>query len=90
MKPQEALDCKLTEPKVTFLCTPSISEGSGVSALTGSEVYNSFLNITEVNNNFKPYKFPDWKNGGVSFETVRDEVQKDLEISDNTHTDLQD
>ena len=57
---------------------------------TGLEVYNSIFIITEENNKFELYKIPDEKAGGVSFEKVRDEIEKDFQISDNTATDLQD
>ena len=58
--------------------------------LVDSEVYNSIFNITEEYNKFKLYNIPDEKAGGVSFEKVRDEIEKDLDISDITATDLQD
>ena len=58
--------------------------------LTDLEVYNSILNITEENNKFELYKFPDEKAGGVTYEKVRDEIEKDLDISDITAADLQD
>ena len=58
--------------------------------LTDLEVYNSIFNITEENNNFKLYKFPDEKAGGVTYEKVRDEIERDFDIEDITATDLQD
>ena len=58
--------------------------------LTDLEVYNSTFNITGKNNNLEFYKFPDEKAGGVSNEKVRDEIERDLDISDNTDADLQD
>ena len=58
--------------------------------LTNLEVYNSIFNITEKNNKFKNYKPPDEKTAGVPYEKVRDEIEKDLDISDITATDLQD
>ena len=36
------------------------------------------------------YKFPDEKAGGITYEKVRDETEKDLNIEDITATDLQD
>ena len=54
------------------------------------EVYNSIFNITEENNNFELYKFPDEKVGGVTYEKVRDEIEKDLGIEDITAAVLQD
>ena len=38
----------------------------------------------------KLYRFPDQKSGGVSYEKVRVEVERDLDISNITGTDLQD
>ena len=35
-------------------------------------------------------KIPDSKSGGVSYEKVRDEIERDLALSDITATDLQD
>ena len=57
--------------------------------LTGLEAYNSKFNITKENNKFEFHKFLDEKAGGVSYEKVRDDIEKDLEISDITATDLQ-
>ena len=57
--------------------------------LTDLEVYNSIFNITEKNNKFELYKFPDENAGGISYEKVRDEIERDLEISDITATDIQ-
>ena len=58
--------------------------------LTDLEVYNSIFNINTTNSKFKLYKFPDEKAGGVSYERVRDEIVKDLDISSITDADLQD
>ena len=58
--------------------------------LTNLEVYISTFNITEENNKFKFYKFPDEKAGGVTYAKVRDEIEKDLGIEDITAEDLQD
>ena len=58
--------------------------------LTNLEVYNSIFNITEENNKFELYKFPYSKSGGFSYERVRDKIEKDLDISEITVTDLQD
>ena len=54
------------------------------------EVYNSVFNITEEINKFELYKFFNEKEGGVSYENVSDEIEKDLDVSDITATDLQD
>ena len=58
--------------------------------LTDLEVYNSFFNITEENDKFELYKFPDEEAGGVTYEKVRVEIEKDLDIEDITAKDLQD
>ena len=50
---------------------------------------SSIFNITEENNKLEIYKFPDEKLGGVSYEKIRDEIERDLDFSDITHTDLQ-
>ena len=56
---------------------------------THLEVYNTFFNITEENIKFELYKFPVEKVGGISYEKVSDEIEKDLDFSDVTATDLQ-
>ena len=58
--------------------------------LTDLEVYNSIFNIPEENNKFELYKFPDEKSGGVTYEKVKDEIERDLDIEDITEADLQD
>ena len=58
--------------------------------LVNLEVYNSIFNITEENNKFELYKMPDDKIGGVTYEKVKDEIERDLDISDITTEDLQD
>ena len=58
--------------------------------LTDLKVYNSIFNITEKSRKFKLYKFPDEKSCGVSCIKVRDEIERDLDISDITAAGLQD
>ena len=58
--------------------------------LTSLEVYNSIFNETGENNKLEFYKFLDSKSGGISYERVRGDIEKDLEISDFTATDLED
>ena len=90
-KTEETLEFKMIQSKQTFLFKPPIPiEGSWMIGLTDLEVYNSIYTITEQNNKLQIYKFPDEKSGGVSYEKVRDEIGKDLDISDITATDLQD
>ena len=90
-KAEETLEFKMIKPKQTFHFKPPISiEGSWMIGLTDLEVYNSIFNIIEENNKFKLYKFPDEKAGGITYEKVRDEIEKDLDIEDITAEDLQD
>ena len=90
-KAEGTLEFKMMKPRETFHFNPPISiEGSWMIVLTDLEVYNSIFNITEENNKFELYKFPDEKAGGISYEKVRDEIEKDLDISDTTATDLLD
>ena len=46
--------------------------------------------ITKENNKFKLYEFPDGKWCVITYEKVRDEIERDLDISDFTAADLQD
>ena len=81
----------MVKPRETFHFYPPIQiQGSWMLRLVDLEVYNSIFNITEENNKFEHYKFPDEKAGGISYTKVRDEIEKDLDISDITATDLQD
>ena len=90
-KPQETLEFKMIKPRETFHFKPPIQvKGDWMIGSVDLEVYNSIYNITEENNKFELYKFPDEKAGGVTYEKVRDEIEKDLDISDITATDLQD
>ena len=90
-KAEETLEYKITKPKEAFHCKPPISiEGSWMVGLTDSDVYSSFINATEEINKFELHKFPEEKIGGISYIKVRDEVERDLDISDITDTDLQD
>ena len=90
-KPEETLEFNMIKPKETFHFTPPIQiKGDWMIGLTDLEVYISIFNITEENNKFKLYKFPDEKAGGITYTKVRDEIEKDLDISDITAADLQD
>ena len=90
-KPEETLEFKMNKPRETFHFKPPIQiKGDWMIGLTDLEVYNSIFNITEENNKFKLYKFPDERIGGVTYEKVRDEIKKDLDIEDITAEDLQD
>ena len=90
-KSQETLEFKMIKPRETFHFKASIQiQGHWMIGLTNLEVYNSTFYITEENNKFELYKFPDEKSGGVTYEKVRDEIEKDLGIEDITAEDLQD
>ena len=90
-KAEETLEFKMNKSKETFHFKPPIQiKGDWMIGLTDLEVYNSIFNITEENNKFELYKFPDEKAGGISYTKVRDEIEKDLGIEDITATDLQD
>ena len=82
---------KMTKPTKTFLFNPPIQAVEDwMIGLTEIKVYNSFFNIAEEINKFEFYKFPDEKSSGVSYGKVRYEIERDLDISDITATDLED
>ena len=90
-KAEETLEFKMIKPKETFHFNPPIqAKEDWMIGLTDLEVYNSIFNITEENNKFELYKIPDEKAGGVTYEKVRDEIEKYLDIEDITAADLQD
>ena len=90
-RPQESLEFKMNKSRETFHFKPPIQvKGDWMIGLTDLEVYNSIFNITEENNKFQLYKLPDKKAGGVTYEKVGDEIERDLNISDITAADLQD
>ena len=81
----------MIKPKETLHFIPPVEvKENGMLGWVDLEVYNSIFDITEENNNFKLYKVTDEKAVGASYEKVRDEIEKDLDISDITATDLQD
>ena len=90
-KAEETLEFKMVKPRETFHFRPPIQvKEDWMIGLTDFEVYNSIFNITEENNEFDLYKFPDEKVGGISYTKVRDELEKDLDFEDITAADLQD
>ena len=90
-RPQETLEFKMIKPRETFHFRPPIQvKGDWMLGLVDLEIYNSTFDITEENNKFELYKFPDEKIGGVTYEKVREEIEKDLDIEDITAKDLQD
>ena len=90
-KPQETLEFKMNKPRETYHFKPPIqTKEDWMLGLVDLEVYNSVFNITEENNKFELYKFLDEKAGGVTYEKVRDEIEKDLGVEDITAEYLQD
>ena len=90
-KAEETLEFKMIKSKQTFHFKPPIKvKGDWMIGLTDLEVYNSIFNITEENNKFQLYKFPDEKIGGITYTKVRDEIERDLDISDIKDEDLKD
>ena len=80
-KAQETLEFKMTKSGERFHFNSSIPiEWSWMIGLTSLEVYNSVFNITGKNNKFELYKVPDEKSGGISYEKVRGEIEKDSDI----------
>ena len=90
-KAEETLEFKKIKPKEMFHFRQTIQiEVSWMVGLTDLEAYNSIFNITEENNKFERYKFPEDKIGGISYIKVRNEIERDLNISDISDADLQD
>ena len=90
-KPEIMLEFRMVKPRETFhFNLPIQVRKDWMLGIVDLEVYNSSLDITKENNNLKLYRFPDEKRGRVSYEKVRDEIERDLDISDFTATNLQD
>ena len=90
-KAEETLEFKMIKPRETFRFKPPFQgKGDWMIRSTDSEVYNSIFNKTEENNKLQLYKFPDEQAGGVTYEKVRDDIERDLDFSDITAADLQD
>ena len=89
-KAEETLEFKKTKPRKIFLLNiPVQFKGDWMIELTDLEVYNSIFNINTTNNNFELYNFPEENIRGVSYGTVRDDIEKDLDFSDLKASDLQ-
>ena len=81
----------MNKPRKTFhFKSPIEIKGDWMLGLTDIEVYNSIFIITGDNNKIELFKSPDEKIGGISYTKVRDEIEKDLRISNTTATDLPD
>ena len=89
-KAEETLEFKMIKPKEIFHFNQPIQVKDWMLGLTDLEVYNSIFNKTAENKKFKLYNFPDEKDGGFSYEKIRDEIERDLLISDITAVGLQD
>ena len=90
-KTEETLEFKMVKPRETFHFKPPILiKDNWMLGLTDLEIYNSIFNITEEKNKLELYKFPDEKAGGITYTKVRDEIERDLDISEITDGDLQD
>ena len=90
-KAEETLEFKMNKSREIFHFSPPMQvKGDWMIGLVDLEVYNSIFNITEENNKLQLYKFRDEKAGGVAYEKVRDEIEKDLRIEDIKAADLQD
>ena len=73
-KTEETLEFKMNKSRETFHFKPPIQiNGNWMIGLTDLEVYNSIFNITEENNKFELYKFPDEKL--VVFHTQKSEMR---------------
>ena len=80
----------MIKPRENFHFNPPIQiKGDWMLVLKSLELYSSVFNITEENNKFILFKFPDEKSGGVSYDKFRDEIEGDLDFSDITATYLQ-
>ena len=81
----------MIKPRETFHFKPPIQvKGDLMIGLVDLEVYKSIFNLTEENNKFDLYKFPDEKSGGISYIKVKNEIEKYLDIEDITAAGLQD
>ena len=81
----------MIKPRKTFLFNPPVEvEEDWMMGLTSLDVYNSIFNTTGGNKKIELYDFPDEKTGGFSYEKVRAEVERDLDVSVITATDLED
>ena len=58
--------------------------------LRSLEVDNSIFNVTEEINKFELYIYLDSEKGELTYEKVKERIEKHLEISDIVATDLQD
>ena len=89
-KSEETLEFKMKKSKETFHFIPPVEvEENWMLGLVDLEVNKCIFNLTEENIKFELYKFPDEKLVVVSYEKIRDEIEKILDISDITAADFQ-
>ena len=85
------MELRFSKSREIIPFNPPISiEGSWTIVLKSLEINFSIFNTTEENNKFELYIIPDSKTGDILYEKVRDEIERDLEITDITTADLQD
>ena len=90
-KAEYTLESRMTKPREQIHFNTSLQiKGDWMIGLTDLEVSNSIFDINTTNNKLKRYKFLDEKAGVVSYEKVRDDIEKYLDVSNNTATGLQD
>ena len=88
---EETLEFEMMKPRETFHFNPSVQiKGDWMIGLTILEVYKSIFDITDKINKLEIYKCPDEKIACVLYGKVRDDIKRDLDISDITATDLRD
>ena len=89
-RPEKTLEFKKTKPIETFHFNPTVQiKRHWMLGLTSLKVNKSIFIKTPEKNKFKLHNFPDEKTDSVSYEKVRDEIGRDLDISNTTATDLQ-
>ena len=90
-KAEETFEFKTIRSKETFhFVPPFLLREDWMLGLLDLKVYSSVFNKTEEFTKFNLYILPVQKSGSVSYEKARDEIEKDLDFSDITATDLQD
>ena len=90
-KAEETLEFKMGISKEFFHFNPPFQiKRYWMIGLASLELYNTIFDITEENNKFELYNFLDEESSGVSYIKVRNEIERDLDISDITAADLQD
>ena len=90
-KLKETLEFKMTKPKGTINFHPPFEvKEDCMLGLDDLEVYYSIFNMTEENNKLEFYIFLDEISGDVSYIKVRDEINKDFDISEITACDSED